>query len=144
MIDFALFALLILGSILFLRSIVNEKIDQRIEEEDQIFAEVMLPLSRLVAKLDKESIKDFEDDLWYALDDGYDELVIITRKWAWRHGVKINQEETHVMYKHLRKLEMSEEEQTLYNSIKQETENILVHPSGLIVLKEAYRQHRES
>ena len=139
MIDFALFALLILGSILYLRSIINEKIDQRIEEEDQIFAEVMLPLSRLVAKLDKESIRNFEDDLLYALEDGYDELVIVTRKWAWRHGVKIDQKETNVMYKHLRKLEMSEEEQALYDSIKHETENILMHPNGLIILKEYQR-----
>lgn len=139
MIDFALFALLILGSMLFLRSIINEKIDQRIEEEDQIFAEVMLPLSRLVAKLDKESIINFEDELFYALDDGYDELVIVTRKWAWRHGIKINKKETDVMYKHLRKLEMTEEEQALYDSIKHETENILMHPSGLIILKDYQR-----
>ena len=135
MIDLALFALLIIGSILYLKSILDSKVEVLQREEDEVFAEILLPLSRLMNILDEDEREGFDDDLLDAMEQGYDYVIIVVRKYAWRKGIKIDPKETEVMYKYIRAEEMTETEKRVFERVESEARNVLIFPGGLVICK---------
>ena len=135
LVDIILFATLIIGSILFLRSILNQRVEILQEEEDRVFSEIVLPLSRLMNLLEGDDREDFEDDLVDALEEGYDQVTIVVRKHAWRNGIKVDPKETNVMYKHIREEDLTDAEQELFDRIEPEARNVMIFPGGLVICK---------
>lgn len=136
-VDFILFASLIIGSIIFLRSILNHGAEELKREEDKVFAEIMLPISRIVNLLSEEELREFDDDILDALEEGLDYVIIVVRKYAWRNGIKVDPAETEVMYKYIRRERMTDTEKALLASIEDEAQNVLIYPGGLVICKPA-------
>jgi len=134
-IDVGLFVLLIIGSLLYLKSIIDIRVDAQIEEEDRVFAEILLPLSRVIEALPEDKIDEFDDEMLDALNQGYDEVIILVRRYAWNYGIKVCPKETAVMYKHIRGEVMTEEEVSLYESVKDDAKHVTLFPGGLVILR---------
>lgn len=136
MIAEGIFALLIVGSIVFLKSLLDARVEEQTMQEDLVFAEITLPLSRVISLLSDEEIDRFDDELLDALNIGFDQVIILVRKYAWRLGIKVCPKETAVMYKHIRGEGMTPEEFALFESIKDDASQVMIFPGGLVIVKD--------
>ena len=134
MIELYLFTLLILGSAYYLWSVYSYAKQEAIKEEDRRIAEVLLPIARLMNKLEGKEVEDLRTDFYSDLSP--DEFIMVVRKHAWRNGIKVCRKETELCYRLIRNLPLSEDQEDLLEQVRPLLEQVEDYPEGLVISSE--------
>lgn len=105
--------------------IYKEWRDEKLERLENIeMSDVLIPYSRLVSILDKESLGKFYAEI--GLTENIDEFRIVVRKWAWSNGIDIDPKETLLMQHLLNGEELTDEEELLLELLSETVGQICI------------------
>jgi len=130
-IELYLFILLIVASVYHLWTIHIHTKEVELDAEDRRVAEVLLPIARLMNKLDEDAIAD----LFIEFNNNYtpDDFIIVVRSHAWKNGIKVCKKETELCYRLIRELPLNPEQEELLQAIEHLLEQVDGGVGGLII-----------
>ncbi len=107
----------------------------RIDEGDLNLAQVMLPIARLMNCMSADEIEDMHIEFDSVSEMGAEMFITCVRKYAWRHGIRINAEETALCFCLLQDIPLSDKQLKLLASVEDLLELIDIGDKGLYIGK---------